>query len=498
MSWVNHGALWSGIEVVRDQAWQFFEYYNAACQTDAASIKRSEDDAATWIDCTGYSESEMRTITGSPFDPNVVLAGGENSRAVYGSTSGSGFETSGSVINGTKVTRLRFDGILWGTVFGGTDDDLELSFDRGATWKQLRDAPGTVMDIAQGPLIPKVKRGIWSYGNAEVYFTPTGGSTWIKFAVSALSNFGVFLRIVGHPQELETAYMTSYDSGSSVTRVWKTTDGNVSWTQVGTISGAFDYVKVLAIDPIDPQILWISVGAEATGSQAYKSINGGIDWTSKYGPITEGHITAIACSPATPNRVVMHGRSGANTHYIWLSTNGGDDWATATSLGGIGDIRRGAFGFSPNGQRVVFRGGCDHPIMGDVSYVVISTDAGASWSWSANEVPRLENWDQNYPLKAGVGLNSHTMFVLSMSPPTSGTSIYYRSDDLASTWVAKLSWTGRGFVIVDPQVVEVLWHISLGTFKRSDDNGETWTTVSNPGSVSFDDLSMSGWQEVLI
>ena len=507
VSWVNHGALWTGIELVRDHAWQFFQYYNAACQADPASIKRSEDDGASWIDCTGYSESEMRTITGSPFDPNVVLAGGENSKAVYRSTSGSGFETSGSVINGTKVTRLRFDGILWGTIFGGTDDDLELSFDRGSTWKQLRDAPGTVMDIAQGPLIPKVKRGIWSYGSGEVYFSPTGGTTWIKFATSGLSNFGTFLRVVGHPQELETAYMTSYNLSNTVIRVWKTTDGNVSWTQVGTISGAYSYAKVLTIDPIDPDILWIGAcGIPDALYYIYKSIDGGQNWTPKYSSAVNGIPLAIGCSPADANLVLFVTQEyvepiSGDRYRIRQSTNGGDDWSivSETFRSAISEhLRRGGMEFSANGERVVFKGGTDHPIAGGGSRVAISTDAGNTWSWSVANTPRAEGWDQNYPLKAEVGLNSHTMFVLSMSAPVSGTSIYYRSDDLGSTWSAKLSWGGRGFAIIDPQLVELLWAISYGSFKKSDDDGETWTTISNPGNVYFDDLSMSGWQEVLI
>lgn len=506
LSWKDHAAAW-GLESVRDACIRFWMQLGAVGRTDPSPVRHSEDHGESWTSPTGITDQNPSTITYEPYDENFKAVGGDGGKVVWVTTDGLSYETSGSLVNGTKVTKLFSDEELYGTMFGGCDDDLELSFDHAATWKQLFDAPGTVNDIAQGPLILKIKRAIWSYstlaGN-KVYFSPTGGRTWITFNAGGLSNFGDFLSIVGHPSDFETAYMTSYDATNELMRVWKTTDGNLSWTQVGTISGDFPYVKVLAIDPINPDILWVGAGPSGGPplyKYLYKSINGGADWTLKWSSNEEDWLTAVACSPATPDRILLETEYGVvPAHRIRLSVDGGDNWSLVSAeAASTQNLRRGALGFSPNGERVIYKGGTDHPITGEGARVAISTDAGNTWTWSAIQTPRLEHWDQNYPLKTDVGLNGHTMFILSLSEPVTGTTKFYRSDDLGTTWVEKLSVTpGRAFVIADRQVVEVLWAIGAGFFKRSDDNGENWITVSNPDDDFFDDLSLSGWQEPLI
>lgn len=492
---IDGGISWrlvnfTGLESIYDGCIHFADKFGVVGHTHTSPVRHSVDGGYTWTSPVDITDQDLNSITGGPYDELEKLAGGDGGQEIWRTTDGAAYVNIGNLTNGTKVTKVLMEQHFWATVFAGCDDDVELSFDSGATWKQLKDVTATATDIAQGPLIKDIGiRGIWSYGDGKVHFSSNGGRIWVTFATGGLADFGSFFRIVGHPTELETAYMTSYDSGNTIIRVWKTTDGNVGWNEVGTIDGAFNYAKILAIDPIDPDILWVGASSGSGTCYAYKSVNGGVDWTQKWSGITDPGILAIACSTTTPNRVLID-QSAYPKNYIHLSVNGGDNWSIVSTLNYVGqeNLRRGGMGFSPNGQRVVFRGGCDHPISGGGARVAVSTDAGDTWAWSAGKIPREENWNQDQPLKACVGVNSHTMFVLSRPDK------FYRSDDVGTTWVEKKSGSGL-FAIADPMVIEVLWAIHVSGFERSIDNGETWILLSNPGGGGFGflDLSCSGY-----
>lgn len=509
-SWTDYASGW-GVESIRDGCTHFQTHLGFACRTDPSPVRHTDDNLATFTSPTGVTDQNLSTITAEQkYDDQLKMVGGAGGLNAWLTTSGSTYSTSGSLISGTEVLKLLIDQELYGTVFGGTKDagaDLEISFDYGATWKQLFDAPGNVNDIAQGPLLPKVGKGyLWTYRQPNVYFSSTGGVSWVALDASGLSNFGTFLRIVGHPNDCRTAYMTSYDSSNTIIRIWKSTDGNMSWAQVGTISGNFEDARILAIDPIDPQIVWVGARIGWT-LYIYKSINGGIDWTQKLSLDGNNKIVALACSPATPNRVIFAG--GPSTAFgIWLSTNGGDNWTKVSTiaLDTFEDLRRGALNFSPNGQNVVFRGGTDHPTTGNGSRVATSTDAGATWSWSAASTPRFENWNQDYPVKACVAPNGYTLYVLSLGNPPTNPTKFYRSDDFGASWAEKQPDVGIAYAIAHPMIIDVLYAIyapaspSNHVFYKSIDNGETWEAIGNFGSsgYTFEDLTISGWQEIVV
>jgi photosystem II stability/assembly factor-like uncharacterized protein len=152
--------------------------------------------------------------------------------------------------------------------------------------------------------------------NGEIYKTTDGGTTWPII----VSNTGTG---VNSPGEWITPYVihpTSYNTlliGKA--QVYRSTNGGISWSQLGTLSGAVGLVIALAYAPSNTQIIYAS-----TRTQIYKTSNGGGSWSLLNGvtaPTTPN--TYIAVHPTNPDLLyVTQGGYTANDK-VWTvsSTN---------------------------------------------------------------------------------------------------------------------------------------------------------------------------------
>ncbi len=218
----------------------------------------------------------------------------------------------------------------------------------------------------------------------------------------------------------------------------------------------------------------------------------GLRWR-ELGPYRGGRSVAVAGSVARPNEYYM-GTTGGG---VFKTTDGGQSWFPVTDRYFGGTI--GAIRVAPSSPDVVYVGGGEFPIRGNVSHgdgVWKSTDAGRTWALKGltdtkqigDIVVHPTNPDLVY-----VGALGH---VFGANPERG----VFRSKDGGATWQKILfrnDSTGVVDLVMDPNNSNVLyagfwqahrrpWMLvsggaGSGMFKTTD-GGDTWTEVTrNPG-----------------
>ncbi|MGH2406042.1 MAG: WD40/YVTN/BNR-like repeat-containing protein, partial [bacterium] len=140
---------------------------------------------------------------------------------------------------------------------------LYRSQDGGRQWEYLGDPLGGAFYLAAHPqradvLLAGTGRGLAISENA--------GRSWRLFS-SSLSNVPV-TAVEAHPKnpQIMYAYAVKPDLG-----LIRSEDGGRQWSSVGYFLGDRDAISNLALDPVDPQILYFSTH----GGDIYRSRDGG-------------------------------------------------------------------------------------------------------------------------------------------------------------------------------------------------------------------------------
>ena len=106
--------------------------------------------------------------------------------------------------------------------------------------------------------------------------------TPIEFSSANAETFGITIDPVNHG----VVYVGGFYTG-----LWKTEDCGANWAKVstGTLSSAIDNSMTwsMAVDPIDPQVIYAVAGYSSGVSGLYKSTNGGEDWVLSWPPASQ-------------------------------------------------------------------------------------------------------------------------------------------------------------------------------------------------------------------
>lgn len=74
-------------------------------------------------------------------------------------------------------------------------------------------------------------------------------------------------------------YLNQKAASGGIGKLWKTTDGGLTWTQL-TIPSGNSSRMLLALNPTNAQELWLAYPSGANGFKVYKTMNGGGSWTN--------------------------------------------------------------------------------------------------------------------------------------------------------------------------------------------------------------------------
>ena len=151
-----------------------------------------------------------------------------------------------------------------------------------------------------------------------------------------LNSSGRLTAIAVHPTNSSIIYIGGAQGG-----VWKTTDGGTSWSALTDIQCSLA-MGALAIDPVDPNIIYAATGEQHFSSDSYygcgvlRSLDGGATWTQLGAiffdfPSGGATISRIVIDPRTAGSATTTTVLAASNFALFRSTNSGVDWTQVLS-----------------------------------------------------------------------------------------------------------------------------------------------------------------------
>ncbi len=339
---------------------------------------------------------------------------------------------------------------------------LHASIDGAATWQSITD---DVYDLAFQPLWG-VFRGIDSslyvlawQGPRRLYRSTDDGTTWS----SADAALGEDLVVLGFdPSNANALY-----AGTADGKVFKTTDGTASWSQVGA-GLAGDEIRSIEVDPVTPSTVYLGTG----GNGIYKSTDGGASFTGINNGASMTWVEDILVDPSNPLIVYAADNGDPDGKGIFKSTDGGASWTKLSPVLEFGGWTQTLLAFDPTDSAILYA----------VSWgeMFKSTDSGATWS--------------------SVVLDMSVQTTVVIVDPATPSTVYagtsgegvWKSTDGGATWNASnLGMQARNFpgsrahsLHFDVNTADLIYTGGqIGGF-RSTDNGASWSRMNLNTQIS--------------
>ncbi len=333
------------------------------------------------------------------------------------------------------------------------------------------------------------------FGQGGLAVSRDAGDSWEILAPSGSGLSTVAI----DPREPSTAYLAGWAGV-----LWKTTDSGASWKRLPEKNTAY---FAMEFDPHDDALVGIgynvlngsgrfrrsrdgggsftTVSVTGHATDRWTSIGAGVEGSSRFYAFTPGSLCRTAdgaatwtCSPfgAYLGRIVeVPGPSAAalpvvvatSERGLLVSSDGGGTWQTAQPL-------------APRYlNAATFDAASGAVYAGTEGSIYRSTDRGATWSWH------------------GQGLRSSWISALAVDPSNPATLLastggltsgqgpgLFRSTDEGQSWShveSPNALSGFTSLVVDPGNPSALYGVAFGTFYRSRDAGNSWTSfrVSN-------------------
>ena len=305
--------------------------------------------------------------------------------------------------------------------------------------------------------------------------------------------------LAGIPGQPNVFYIGAVNGG-----VWKTNDYGRTWNPV------FDHeptgsIGAIAIAPSDPNIIYVGSGEGlhrpdlSVGDGIYKSVDAGATW--KHLGLRDGQqISVIAIDPRDPNRLFVavagHPYGPNPERGIYRSTDGGQTFQKVLykdeNIGG-NDVE-----LDPSDPYTVYatlwdsrEGPWENAAWdGTGGGIYKSTDGGTTWQQLAGGLPKDI-------IQAYVTIAPSNPKRLFATVAIKNAVEFYRSDDAGATWSTVTTDSrpktriGGGDLCIarfDPADPDIIYVVSIVTW-RSMDGGKTWTGIRGaPGGDDYQNV----------
>lgn len=257
-------------------------------------IAKTYDDGNSWVDISsGLHILQTYRFGLSATDPDVLITGNQDNGTILAGPDGF-FEVVGG--DGMECF-LDYDNnhILYASMYNG---DLRKSTDRGVTFSSI---------------------------------TPSGApeGSWIT-------------PFIMHPT-LPSVLYAGYD------KVYKSLNGGRSWTALPHGISLNGNLKSLAVAPGNDRIIYA-----ASHGVMIRSADGGKTWTDITGGLPASAITAIAVSPADPNKVWVAFASYVANAKVYYSSSGGNAWLNFSA--GLPNVPVNCLAVQENSHAAIYAG----------------------------------------------------------------------------------------------------------------------------------------------
>lgn len=302
------------------------------------------------------------------------------------------------------------------------------------------------------------------------------------------------------PNSANRVWIGTADGG-----VWETTDGGTNWTPRFDSETSLS-IGSIAAHPTDPDIVYVGTGEDNGGGYSYdgdgvyKTTDGGLSWRN-LGLAEVRRIGRIALDPADPDRVFV--AAGGNWFQkdahrgIYRSTDGGESWQkvlfVADDAGGI-DVA-----VDPSNPNRVYAAiwqrqsqGTTWTIGGPRSGIWRSLDGGTTWTKLVTGLPATAG-------RIGLGIsrsNPATVYAVIITP-TGILDGIYRTTNAGDTWAKVSNATAPllfstysyyfGNIRVDPSNPNTVYALDVRLLK-STNGGQSFTPIAGSVHVDWHDL----------
>lgn len=313
------------------------------------------------------------------------------------------------------------------------------SSDGGSNWTRTQLGSycgGENGEIAVHPLDPDLVLATgYAYYNAPAswetavafFRSADGGASWSVAPVKTGCSGGQGLGLAINPQILGEVFIGGYEYDLSMSsgRVYKTTDGGSSWTDVSGPCSSYQ-VRSIILDPGNPARVFAG-----TPWFVFRSLDGGLTWSPNHG---QAFANELAFD--TLNAGILY---AGWTKGVYRSTDGGVTWVFLPS-GSTGDCQS----LHASGANIYY---------GSETGLFRSGDAGTTWQSSQS------------------GLNAASIQSLAVSPcwpslvyATAGARLF-KSTDFGEIWgeppyVFSLGTVGQ--IAADPSDPDTLYAVRKG------------------------------------
>jgi photosystem II stability/assembly factor-like uncharacterized protein len=281
-----------------------------------------------------------------------------------------------------------------------------------------------------------------------------------------------------HPSDIYTIY-----AGAALGGVFKSLDGGETWMPISDEVPSLS-VGDLAIDPLDPDVLYLgtgeanSSGDSYAGTGLYKTTDGGLSW--EFSGLPESyHIGRIAIDPILTNRVyaaVMGKLFNTNPERgVYRSTDSGDSWERVLYISdstGCIDIV-----IDPLNTDNIYAAMWErirHPryrtVGGLTSGIWKSTDGGDTWNRLSNGLPAPA--PDNGRIGLAIAPSNPSILYASYTNHPGYLKGFWRSTDGGDSWESRLTYPDTS------DFSSFGWYF-----------GQIWVHPSNPDMIYFGDVS---------
>lgn len=231
---------------------------------------------------------EVREMTDQAILEHFIK--GEAERAARGSADDLGVFT--------QVLSLAVDPLNPATVYAGVDHGgIFKSTDGGTHWQAANTGLGFVLSIVIDPRTTSTV-----YAASPVFKSTDGGASW-QAADNGLGN-AIVLAIAIAPTDPTTLFAGAVPTSPTGPGggIYKSTDGGARWLAVKSGLAADAAVGAVAIDPLNPAVVYAAVGSGGTGtSTVYRSTNCGAHWEEVNVGLDPGaQVGTLAVDPLNP------------------------------------------------------------------------------------------------------------------------------------------------------------------------------------------------------
>jgi len=268
--------------------------------------------------------------------------------------------------------------------------------------------------------------------------------------------------------------------------VWKTVNAGTTWTPIFDDQGSYS-IGCITLDPTNPLTLWIGSGENNSqrsvsyGDGVYKSSDGGVSWEN-VGLKNSEHISKILIDPRDSNRVLVAAQgplwASGGDRGLYETSDGGKSWKAILTVDentGVTDVVR-----DPRNPDVLYAAAYQRRRHvwtlidgGPGSGIYKTVDGGATWKKLENGLPKEDMG------RIGLAIApSKPDVVYAIVEAANKAGGFFRSSDQGG------SWEKRGpYVAGSPQYYNELFvdpKIETRVYSM-----DTWMQVTEDGGKTF-------------